>query len=280
MLNTGERLLTEVISSSTIEHLHRYALALEFVKNKIVVDIASGEGYGSNLLAKEAKKVIGIDLDIEAIQHASNKYCKENLSYMQGSADLIPLDSDSIDIVVSFETIEHHDKHDEMLQEFKRILKPDGVLIISSPDKLYYSEIPNITNKYHVKELYTNEFEILLKKYFTHNVFLRQKVNYCSLIVGEENKGFIDFNGDYTTVTKCNSLKNPVYNIAISSNSEKKQIFSSSFDGDYLINNQIQFYIDSIKKKEQEINEILESKTFKLGQILTLPLRLFRKVFN
>lgn len=103
------------------EHLHRYAIASEFIDNKIVLDIASGEGYGSYLFTKKAKQVIGIDISSEAISHASEKYKKENLTFKIGSITNIPIEKSSIDVVVSFETLEHI-YEEGMLLEIKRVL--------------------------------------------------------------------------------------------------------------------------------------------------------------
>ncbi len=135
-----ERLSPDTFSMSSVEHLHRYALAADICGGKDVLDIASGEGYGSNLLAQAAKTVIGVDISTEAIDQAKAKYVRPNLRFLRGAADAIPLDSSSIDVVVSFETLEHHDKHEEMLSEIKRILRPNGLLIISTPDKRFYSD--------------------------------------------------------------------------------------------------------------------------------------------
>jgi 2-polyprenyl-3-methyl-5-hydroxy-6-metoxy-1,4-benzoquinol methylase len=65
--------------------------------------------------------------------------------------------------VVSFETLEHHDKHDEMFLEIKRILRPGGLLLMSTPEKLFYTDLPNVQNEFHVKELYLEEFRDLGK---------------------------------------------------------------------------------------------------------------------
>lgn len=171
---TGERLETFIKSRDAIEHLHRYSLALEYIKGKVVVDIASGEGYGSNLMSKVANHVYGVDIDNAAIENAKNKYIKNNLEFLNGSADNIPIASNSVDVVVSFETIEHHDKHDEMMLEIKRILKEDGLLIMSSPDKKFYSDTRNYKNEFHVKELYKDEFNNLIAKYFNNHQLLNQ----------------------------------------------------------------------------------------------------------
>src|SRR5689334_5420887 len=111
--NEGERLSKEAGPYSLTHHLHRYAVAAELCKGKCVVDLASGEGYGSNLISQWAKNVIGVDISEQAVQHASRTYKRPNLEFRLGSATKIPLPDKSVDIVVSFETIEHHDRHQE-----------------------------------------------------------------------------------------------------------------------------------------------------------------------
>ena len=121
---TGERLETFIQNENTNEHLHRYAQCLELVTGKVILDIACGEGYGSNLLADEAVNVTGVDIDGETITKAAAKYKKNNLNFLKGTADKIPCSDGVFDVVVSFETIEHHNKHDEMMLEVRRVLKP------------------------------------------------------------------------------------------------------------------------------------------------------------
>ena len=140
---TGERLVTSVASEYTLyEHLHWYAAAQIISQNKTVLDIASGEGYGSYLLSKNAAYVYGVDIAEAAVNHAQEKYAtrRPNLIFKQGSTSGIPLENGTIDLVVSFETIEHHDEHEQMISEIKRVLKPGGVLLISSPNKTVYSK--------------------------------------------------------------------------------------------------------------------------------------------
>jgi ubiquinone/menaquinone biosynthesis C-methylase UbiE len=83
-----------------------------------------GEGYGSFLLAGEAHSVVGIDMSNEAVAHARKRYAAANLTYVQASVAALPLPDASIDIVVSFETIEHLAQQVEMLSEFRRVLVP------------------------------------------------------------------------------------------------------------------------------------------------------------
>ena len=267
MDNTGERLLTDVYNEHTIEHLHRYAFALQFVENKQVVDIASGEGYGANLLSSRAHAVIGIDIDNETIEHAKIKYTKNNLSYIQGSAFNIPIESSTIDIVTSFETIEHHDKHEEMLREIKRILKPNGMLIISTPEKLYYSDALNYSNEFHVKELYFDEFKKLINSFFQNSVFLYQKIVYSSVIIQNEVSDFYEFSGDFNKIKKHKGIEKPIYNMAIASQEKITDVFSSSFNGEKFFDRILEGYYDSVING-REVNEVLESKSFRLGHFI------------
>src|SRR5438132_73020 len=86
MIPTGERLVTGTgrLHDVVVEHLHRYALASMLCKNKSVLDVASGEGYGSNLLAMTAKSVVGVDISPEAVTHATAKYNRPNLRFLSG----------------------------------------------------------------------------------------------------------------------------------------------------------------------------------------------------
>lgn len=190
MQNTGERYLPEFDGDWTLEHTHRYYLACEFAKNKRVLDIACGDGYGSRMLADVAESVIGVDISLETVVRAVGKYPHPRLSFMQGSVTAIPLANSSVDLVVSFETIEHLSEHEEILREIRRVLHPDGLLIMSSPDKYEYSDIPNYTNEFHVKELYRDEFEVLLKTQFKNIRVIGQRVVFGSIMGAEENSPF------------------------------------------------------------------------------------------
>ena len=80
-----------------------------------------------------------------------------------------------------------------MMQEVVRVLKPDGVFMISSPDKFVYSDSVNYKNPFHVKELYKHEFETLIRSYFDNVVFHCQKVLYGSIVGGLSKDTFLHF---------------------------------------------------------------------------------------
>jgi SAM-dependent methyltransferase len=186
---TGERFVPGVGGNIQLEHLHRYLLAASVVRGKEVLDIACGEGYGSALLAASAARVTGVDISPEAVAHARAKYRAGNLEFREGSCAAMPLPDASVDVVVSSETIEHHDQHEAMLREVRRVLRPGGVLVISSPDKLEYSDRPNYRNPHHVRELTRAEFLALLGANFRNHAIYGQRVMYGSAIFAEEGSG-------------------------------------------------------------------------------------------
>ncbi|MBV8834528.1 MAG: class I SAM-dependent methyltransferase, partial [Acidobacteriaceae bacterium] len=120
---TGERFTSAESGQIEIEHVHRYVLARHFCRGKDVLDIASGEGYGSALLAQVARSVIGVDVADEAIAHAAHNYGCERLSFRLGAAEQLPLADASVDVVVSFETLEHFYAHGQFLAEIRRVLR-------------------------------------------------------------------------------------------------------------------------------------------------------------
>ena len=122
---TGERFHPDLAGDMWAEHWHRYHFVLPLVAGKKVLDVASGEGYGSALMSSVAATVAGLDVSPDAVAHASATYARrQNLSFAQGSCAKLPFDDDSFDAVVSFETIEHIVEQNEFLDEIKRVLMP------------------------------------------------------------------------------------------------------------------------------------------------------------
>jgi len=219
---TGERFVPQLDGEIKYEHLHRYALTLDFVEGRSVLDIASGEGYGSALLAKRAANVIGVDIDPDSIAHAQSQYGDvPNLKFLVGSCSEIPVADASIDVIVSFETIEHHDQHEEMMQEFKRILKPDGCLIISSPNRLVYSDEYQRSNPFHIKELYYEEFVDLMKRYFQQVQIYGQQLAVGSWVISlgtPHEKAVKAYSGDISNLSdRLSAFPSPVYFVAVCS---------------------------------------------------------------
>ena len=179
---TGERFIPTEEGKIQLEHYHRYAVVRDLVAGKRVLDVACGEGYGSSMLAEVAVAVTGVDISSEAVQHAQATYVKPNLTYLDGSATALPFADASFDVVVSFETIEHLAGQAEMVSELRRVLRPEGILIISSPNRPVYSEESGEHNEFHVKELDFTEFDALLKVQFPAVRYLGQRMLMGSVI--------------------------------------------------------------------------------------------------
>lgn len=225
---TGERFTTELRGKIAEEHLHRYSLAMQHAKGRDVLDIACGEGYGTNLLGTVANHVIGVDIDNETVIHAKEKYSQEGLDFRLGSCQKIPVADCSIDLAISFETIEHIEEHDQFLNEIKRVLKPGGTLIISSPDKENYSDHANYNNPYHLKELYFDEFVNLTKKHFKHTAYAKQTHEKYSLITPSKSR-HLDISGDFQDIKYQEMGSQSDYTLAYCSDHELENLESSTF---------------------------------------------------
>lgn len=147
-------------------HWERYDFAKTFTKGKKVLDVACGSGYGTDILCRESGlPAIGLDIDAGAVEWANNYYGRENLRYIKIENDNWPIEDGSIDLVVSFETIEHCREPENFLKEISRVLSRDGQLLISTP----FNDTPgrfHPDNEYHLREYNWQEFDDLLSKYF------------------------------------------------------------------------------------------------------------------
>lgn len=143
-------------------HLDRYRFALNYTKGQLVADIACGTGYGTRMIVENgAMSCIGIDIALDAITYAQRNHNIEGTQFICASGDATPVEDSSVDVVVSFETIEHVPNDELLLQEFYRILKPGGRLICSTPNQWPLSIAP-----YHTKEYDIKEFQRVLSSYF------------------------------------------------------------------------------------------------------------------
>jgi len=226
--STGERFLPWWEGAQiNYEHLHRYAFAAQFVKGKKVLDLACGEGYGSYILAQEADCVIGVEIDERAINHAQSKYLQEGLHFIKGSITEIPVEGEQeFDVIVCFEAIEHIKDHDNLLSEVKRLIKDNGVFIVSTPNKATHTDEHGFNNPFHVKELYFIEFEHLLHQYFKNVRFFGQRVYTGSNIWGiptNERSSCSEFvveKGDKEFYFTEQQRKSPLYFIGLASDAD------------------------------------------------------------
>lgn len=186
---TGERFIPEQTDIELeIEHLNRYRFARQFVSGKAVLDAACGEGYGSSMLAQDASRVVGIDISEESVSHAKMRYASNNTAFQVASISDLPFGAAEFDVVVSFETLEHVDEtcQQRFLQEISRVLKRDGILVISTPNHKIYKQRGE--NHFHVRELEFGEFRELLGQKFQHIHFFSQQFEICNAIASPQNE--------------------------------------------------------------------------------------------
>jgi ubiquinone/menaquinone biosynthesis C-methylase UbiE len=188
---TGERFLPGCTGEIAYEHWHRYAFARRFAEGRRVLDAACGEGYGTALLASVAANVVGVDIDIATIEHARATYGESaRQRFIAAACTGFPMPSASIDLVVSFETIEHlsAEEQRQMLSEFARVMKPEGVLVLSSPNKPLYNHARAGANPYHVAELDRDALSRLLSRQFPAQRWFAQRVAFWSTLWKEGDR--------------------------------------------------------------------------------------------
>ena len=171
---TGERMVPYAAHPVTFwEHIERYRFACSHARGMTVLDIACGEGYGSAALRNAgAVSVIGVDISSEAVDHARHHH---GVDARVGSAMAIPLSDQSVDLIVSFETIEHVSDPPLFVDECWRVLRPGGRLIMSTPNpEIYQSVIEH--NPFHVAEMPIEQFRIVIDKRFEVKKLLGQSV--------------------------------------------------------------------------------------------------------
>lgn len=154
------------------EHLARYEFGARFVKDRVVVDCACGSGIGSEAFAAAgARSVTAFDVSEDDVKRARARATLPNLAFEHGSALDLPVEASSVDVYISFETIEHLEDDVGFLKEVRRILKPDGLFLCSTPNRLVTNPGATISerpwNKFHVREYSEREFVGLLRQTFS-----------------------------------------------------------------------------------------------------------------
>jgi 2-polyprenyl-3-methyl-5-hydroxy-6-metoxy-1,4-benzoquinol methylase len=150
------------------EHIIRYEFAVERLgKSGTVVDAACGSGYGSQMLARHARQVVGFDISASAIAYASEHHRDSRVSYVRADLDRgLPVRSGTVDDIVSFETLEHVSSPQRLVSEYSRGLHKGGHLILSTPDRMVYSDLSGYTNPFHRAELNRRELIEVLSAHF------------------------------------------------------------------------------------------------------------------
>jgi 2-polyprenyl-3-methyl-5-hydroxy-6-metoxy-1,4-benzoquinol methylase len=164
---TGERTLPDVPEENYWfrRHLVVYEWIAQRVAGKRVIDMACGEGYGSEVLAGTARSVVGVDANPEAHEHARLRYRRPNLRFERALVDSF---AEPCDAVVFLQTIEHVQDADAILEHFKSMLEPGGALYVSTPNLLTLAPpgAEKSDNPWHVREYRAGEFRELCRAHF------------------------------------------------------------------------------------------------------------------
>jgi SAM-dependent methyltransferase len=172
---TGERVIPGLVDADLLnEHLARYLFARHFIARMpqpaSVFDAGCGSGYGSAELAKTGASVTGADISGEAVAYAREQFGALGIRFVEAPCESLPFAPESFDLVTAFEVIEHLERWQELLTEANRVLKPGGVLLVSTPNRDYYTESRGDAgpNPFHVHEFDYPEFQEALTAIFPH----------------------------------------------------------------------------------------------------------------
>jgi O-antigen biosynthesis protein len=256
---TGERCVPWAPDVQVVyEHFHRYLWAAPIVSGRKVLDLGSGEGFGSATLAEVAEHVVGVDIDKRTVEHSKLNYGAPNLEFHVGSAlDLTMYETGSFEAVVAFEIIEHVREQEQVLTEITRLLADDGVLVISTPDRRTYSEASGNINPFHERELGLEEFGELLKEHFPHVASWGQRtitgshMNPLSADLGKQGSSdardfFIERSNDEWRIAGEPAA---LYCVAVASRAELPELPASSTLADC--------GLELVRLKERELGEAL-----------------------
>jgi SAM-dependent methyltransferase len=193
---TGERVVPGLVDPNLFnEHLARYRFAALFAENGRVLDAGCGSGYGAAEFAGTASSVIAMDISAEAVTHARNSFAGPRTSFLQGRCERLPFADGSFDLIAAFEVIEHLAGWRDFLSEARRVLCPSGVLLVSTPNKDFYSESRADAgpNPFHVHEFQYREFEAALAEVFPHvHLWSQNHSEVISLVSADSTAGILD----------------------------------------------------------------------------------------
>jgi ubiquinone/menaquinone biosynthesis C-methylase UbiE len=215
---TGERVVPGKTPQTIYdEHIYRYIFAASLAENKVVLDVACGTGYGAGFMAdKGSSKVVGVDISAEAIDYARERFSKDTkASFVCANAIRLPFGDDAFDVVVSFETVEHIKQYRKFLAECRRVLKENGLLVCSTPNRRIFSpKLAKPINTFHVKEFWPEEFYRLLRRYFADVTFYGQ----CDVKLSDNS---VDRTSYSVHDFKDNELVSSAYIIAVARKQSK-----------------------------------------------------------
>jgi SAM-dependent methyltransferase len=162
---TGERTVPGIPEENYWFRRHQvaYEFALPYVAGQTVLEVGCGEGYGTDLLAGAARRVIGVDYDARTAAHAHSTYPRAH--FVRANLAALPAPTASVDVVATLQVIEHVWNHREFVGECLRVLRPGGLLFVTTPNRLTFSPgHAEPVNPFHTKEFTAAELSELLTR--------------------------------------------------------------------------------------------------------------------
>lgn len=160
---TGERTVPGVPQENYWFRRHEaaYEFVAPLVAGRVALDVGCGEGYGPALLARSARRILGIDYDKLATAHAAHNHSQAY--FVRANLAALPVPSASVDVVVTLQVIEHVWNHGEFVRECRRVLRPGGLLVVTTPNRLTFSPgLDEPANPFHTREFSAAELVHLL----------------------------------------------------------------------------------------------------------------------
>jgi len=147
----------------------RYRFAAAFCGGADVLDAGCGTGYGTAQL-QGARSITAFDIAADAVAYARQNFSRPAVRFLRAACETIPFANASFDLMVAYELIEHLERWPELIAEARRVLRPGGVLLISTPNRKYYAEARAEAgpNPFHAHEFDFDEFDSALKQVFPH----------------------------------------------------------------------------------------------------------------
>ncbi|WP_144579155.1 glycosyltransferase [Agrobacterium sp. DE0009] len=223
----GGSILATTAETISVEPTYRYDIAKSFIIGKDVLDIGCGEGEWTAALASSAKCVIGMDASEESVHYATAKHKGENISFVIGSSKHIPLPSSSVDVVICFQAHGTISSLESVLSEIKRVLRAEGVLIISTPtrcadavnvDKTNFSQHEKVIEQYVIEKL---------GEFFAHLSLYDERIGLASEIDSQER--FAEFIlADAESLTTKAGMP-PTYLLSVASDRPIGEVIASGF---------------------------------------------------
>jgi ubiquinone/menaquinone biosynthesis C-methylase UbiE len=236
-----------------VEHQARYRWAAMAASGKEILDAGCGVGYGSAMLADaEATRVVGVDIDPAAIADASSRYgARDAVEFFQGDLLELPFDDSSFDLVVCFEAIEHIDRQDAALDELRRVLRDEGHVLLSSPNRDVYPP----GNPHHVHEYTPEELGEALAKRFGDVDLWRQHTWLASLLMNDASAAAGPETEVDTSVRKLTALDpgSELYTLAIAGKTRLSGLRGSTMLGEPIEIRELVLLQQELEERTQEM---------------------------